>query len=147
MGGNRNKRRIVVGIDGSRPSKEALRWAIEQARLTGAVVDAVKAWDFRKGDGWVPVPEEGVYLAKTSEQLVADSVAEVAGEQPPVPVHVAAIEGHAAYVLLQAARDADLLVVGSRGHGGFVGSLLGSVSQYCVHHATCPVVVIRGPHA
>ena len=84
-------------------------------------------------------------LASASEQALAETVTEVAGADPPVRVESYVLTGHPAYELAQYAKDADLLVVGSRGHGGFVGALLGSVSDHCVHHATCPVVVIRGP--
>jgi nucleotide-binding universal stress UspA family protein len=144
------QRRIVVGVDGSTPSKQALRWAIEQAGLTGAVVDAVNVWDYPVSYGWGPAYDSGIDLAKIAEELLTETVAEVTaevtGERPPVPVRTTVLEGHPAYLLIQAADGADLLVLGCRGHGGFVGALLGSVSQYCVQHATCPVVVIRGPH-
>jgi nucleotide-binding universal stress UspA family protein len=140
-----NTPRIVVGVDGSQPSKQALRWAIEQARLTGATVEAILTWEFPLGYGWGPVVEDVETLVKGSEQVLADAITEVAGEFPAVTIHGQVIEGHPAYVLQQAAAGAQLLVLGSRGHGGFVGALLGSVSQYCVQHATCPVVIIRGP--
>jgi nucleotide-binding universal stress UspA family protein len=140
-----NERRIVVGIDGSEASKQALRWAIEQARLSGATVDAISAWEYPVGYGWGPVVDaEG--LLKASQQVLAETLVEVAGDNPPVPIRTQVIEGHPAYVLLQAAGGAQLLVLGCRGHGGFVGALLGSVSQYCVQHAPCPVVIIRGAH-
>jgi nucleotide-binding universal stress UspA family protein len=98
--GHEDGDRIVVGVDGSDSSKEALAWAVRQAALTGAVVDAVTAWQ--------------------------------------IPSY------NAARALLDAAKGAGLLVVGSRGHAGFTEALLGSVGQYCVHHAECPVVVV--PH-
>lgn len=144
MTGTRSTQRIVVGIDGSEPSKVALRWAIEQARLTGDVVEAVMAWEFPIGYDWAPIvdPDD---LAKAAEQTLADTVAEVAGTNPPATVTTRVVQGHPAYALIEDADDARLLVVGCRGHGGFVNALLGSVSQYCVQHATCPVVVIRGP--
>jgi nucleotide-binding universal stress UspA family protein len=74
--------------------------------------------------------------------MLTDTLNEL-GIEPPVTVRATVAEGHPADVLVRAARGADLLVVGSRGHGGFAGSLLGSVSQYCVHHAACPVLVVR----
>jgi nucleotide-binding universal stress UspA family protein len=139
------ERRIVVGVDGSEPSKQALGWAIEQAGLTGATVDAVIVWEYPVTYAWGTVAiVDADELATASEQALAETVAEVAGADPPVRVECYVITGHPAYELVLYAKDADLLVVGSRGHGGFVGAMLGSVSHYCVHHATCPVVVIRG---
>lgn len=140
-------KRIVVGVDGSTPSKDALRWALGQAQLTGAMVEAVLAWHVPATDGWAPMFDLVADLTKASEQALADTVAAVAGDGSPVTVEQRVLEGQPAQVLLAAARGADLLVVGSRGHGGVIGALLGSVSQYCVHHAPCPVVVIRGDHA
>ena len=139
-------RRIVVGIDGSQPSRLALQWAMRQAELTGATVDAIHAWDMPPINDpalVVVMPDD---LKNAAERVVADTILEVAGAHPAVPVRGRAVQGYPATVLIRAAQDADLLVVGSRGHGGFVGALLGSVSQHCVHHATCPVVVIRGQH-
>lgn len=141
-----NERRIVVGVDGSEPSKLALRWAVRQAELTGATVDAVHAWQMPVTFGMAPVFVSADELAKAGEQMLVDTVSEVVGAHPPVTVRARVVQGHPASVLIRAAQDAELLVLGSRGHGGFVGALLGSVSQHCVHHAHCPVVVIRGPH-
>ena len=136
--------RIVVGVDGSPLSAAALRWALRQAELTGAAVEVVYAWHMPTADGWAPTMELAQSLVRAGEQGLADTIAEVAGDRPAVPVHARVTEGNAAAVLLQAAEGADLLVVGSRGYGGFVGALLGSVSQHCVQHAPCPVVVVRG---
>jgi nucleotide-binding universal stress UspA family protein len=138
-----NPRRIVVGVDGSSTSNRALRWAAEQAELTGATVDAVHALQVPVTGG-ASMFELVETLSKAGEQMLADAVAEVIGEHPAVTARARLIEGHPASVLLAQAEGADLLVVGSRGHGGFVGALLGSVGQHCVQHATCPVVVIRG---
>lgn len=137
-------KRIVVGVDGSAPSKDALRWAVNQAQVTGAVVEAVGAWHVPATDGWARMLDLVEDLTKASERTLADAVIEVAGDSCPVIIEQRVLEGQPAQVLLAAARNADLLVVGSRGHGGVVGALLGSVSQYCVHHAPCPVVVVRG---
>jgi nucleotide-binding universal stress UspA family protein len=136
------QQRIVVGVDGSEPSRKALRWAIEQARTTGATVEAVCAWELPASYGWALVidPDD---LAKAADEVLTETVAQVAGEQTDVTIRPFVIASHPASALVQQAADADLLVVGSRGHGGFVGGLLGSVSQYCVHHAPCPVVVVR----
>ncbi|MGC9671218.1 universal stress protein [Planosporangium sp. 12N6] len=146
----KNDRRIVVGVDGSESSTLALRWAIRQAELTGAAVEAIYAWEIPTYAGMAPMVETGAepeLLAKAGEQVLADALAEVAADrQPRATVDTRVVAGHPAFALIQAAEGADLLVVGSRGHGGFMGALLGSVSQYCVHHATCPVVVIRDSH-
>jgi nucleotide-binding universal stress UspA family protein len=140
--------RIVVGVDGSEPSRDALRWAVTQAGLTGATVEVVIAWHFpylAAGYGWAPIavmqaPEFG----EAAQKLVTDVISSVVDPAAAVPVIPKAVEGSPPRVLLDAARDAQLLVVGSRGLGGFTEALLGSVSQHCVHHATCPVVIIRG---
>jgi nucleotide-binding universal stress UspA family protein len=144
-----NDHRIVVGVDGSEPSKHALRWAVQQAELTGAWVDVINAWEIPPLAGVAPILEigaESAALAKAGEQTLAESVAEVAGGHPPASIRTRVVHGPPAFALLQAAEGADLLVLGCRGHGGFVGALLGSVSQYCVRHADCPVVVTRGAH-
>lgn len=139
------QRRIVVGVDGSACSKAALSWAVQQAGLTGAAVEAVIAWEYPFTFGYpIPVVTDIDYEKLAAEQL-AKTLAEVA--HGLVPVTSTVVEGNPAKVLLDASAGADLLVVGNRGHGGFVGALLGSVSQHCVHHAGCPVVVIRNPAA
>lgn len=134
---------IVVGVDGSDCSKDALRWAARQARFTGATVDAIIAWRFAAFYGWAPFDQEDLDLPRFAEQALAHAVDEVFGSDHPDWLRTRVVEGHAAQVLVMASADADLLVVGSRGHGGFADLLLGSVSTYCVHHARCPVTVIR----
>jgi nucleotide-binding universal stress UspA family protein len=139
--------RIVVGIDGSQSSTGALRWAIRQAALTGATVDAVIAWQYPAaagGYGWAPTGLEGsVDFKENAGRVMAEAIGSVTpGNGAAVRTRV--VEGIPAQVLLDASDGADLLVVGSRGHAGFTEALLGSVSQHCVHHAHCPVVIIRG---
>jgi nucleotide-binding universal stress UspA family protein len=136
------ERRIVVGVDGSQPSKAALSWAVAQGRLTGAVVEAVIAWEVPATYGY-PVPVSDVNWEQLAKQAVGDAVADAAEDAGPVTITYKVVEGNAAQVLLEESAGADLLVVDSRGHGGFVEALLGSTGQHCVHHATCPVVVIR----
>jgi nucleotide-binding universal stress UspA family protein len=138
--------RIVVGVDSSPGSRTALRWALAQARLTGATVEAVTAWQHPiVYDGWIPAAPDSGTVATMTEKVLAQTVADAVGTQdPPVDVRTAVAEGPAAQVLLTAAVGAELLVVGSRGHGAFAGMLLGSVSQHCVQHPPCPVVVIPG---
>ena len=139
---NAGQRRIVVGVDGSVPSKAALSWAVEQGRLTGAVVEAVIAWEFPATYGY-PVPVSDVNWEQLARQAVSEAIFDVSEGTAPVKVTYKVVEGNAAQVLLEESVGADLLVVGNRGHGGFVEALLGSTGQHCVHHATCPVVVIR----
>jgi nucleotide-binding universal stress UspA family protein len=138
------ERRIVVGVDGSGPSMAALRWAIRQARLTGATVDAVTAWRYPSGHGWGPVIDVPADFEGDAKRTLTQALAEVSGLDPEVPVRPLVLEGHAAEVLLRTAEGAQLLVVGSRGHGGFASALLGSASMHCVLHARCPVLVLHG---
>jgi nucleotide-binding universal stress UspA family protein len=151
---------IVVGVDGSPESKQALRWALTEARLRHSRVRAVWVWHLpmkfvptTSGIGptsmYEPVdPERNDELRRRAEQQLDAVVAEVKRETPEgadVRVGQEVVCGHSAEMLVEAAADADMLVVGSRGRGGFAGLLLGSVSQACAHHARCPVVIIRHP--
>lgn len=136
------ERRIVVGIDGSEPSKAALRWAVGQAVLTGAVVHAVAAWEYPSLYGWfAPMVDEG--FEQAARRTLTAEVDDVIGPEHPVAVRESLVLGHAAQVLLEAAEDADLLVLGSRGRGTFARTLLGSVSTRCAVHRACPVVIVR----
>jgi nucleotide-binding universal stress UspA family protein len=141
---------IVVGVDGSPGSKTALAWAMDQARLIGAVVEAVTAWQdpaiYGTAYGWTSVAFEGDTYATTMAKVLDDTVAEVVADEVGAPVTVLSrvVQGHPVEALLKAAGDARLLVVGSRGHSTFAGIMLGSVSQHCVQRAPCPVVVV--PH-
>jgi nucleotide-binding universal stress UspA family protein len=140
--------RIVVGVDGSPSSRTALRWAVRQANLTNGTVDAVMAWGIPivlQSYAMAPiyVEQDGSFeenVKKTIEAVVSEEV-KLADSQA---VRSLAINGHPAQVLLGFAAGTDLLVVGSRGHGKFAEALLGSVSQNCVHHASCPVLIMRG---
>jgi nucleotide-binding universal stress UspA family protein len=136
--------RIVVGVDGSAASLRALEWALREAALTGAAIEAVHAWEVpaQYGTGMMVLPS-GEEFETAAKESLARSVEQAAGSDPGVAIEQNAVAGHAAKVLIDAADGAALLVVGSRGHGGFVGTLVGSVSQYCVSHAPCPVVVVR----
>ncbi|MBR7827142.1 universal stress protein [Actinospica sp. MGRD01-02] len=132
---------IVVGVDGAASSREALRWAARQARLTKAELHAIRAWDFPVTYGWTPDYSD-VDLAAQAHQDLAMTITQVLGDLPDVPIVVRVEQGPATAVLVEASRGADLLVVGSRGHGAFDGMLLGSVSQHCAQHAVCPVVIV-----
>jgi nucleotide-binding universal stress UspA family protein len=137
--------RIVVGVDGSEGSKAALKWAIEEARLRDAKVLAAHAWvAYPQLAPESPLlAEDWSTLRDSANEFVDTFVADTIGEQPDVEVTAMAVHGTAASALVEAAKDADLLVVGSRGLGGFTGLLLGSVSQQCAHHSPCPVVIVR----
>jgi nucleotide-binding universal stress UspA family protein len=141
-----NDHRIVVGVDGSPGSKAALRWAMTQAQLTGATIEAITSWQHPVMWGYtygVPALYEADDLAASAEKSLGETVAEMAGHLgQPVDVLSHVVEGHPAEILTKAATGAQLLVVGSRGHGTFAGLMLGSVSQHCVQHAPCPVVVV-----
>ncbi|MFE1585292.1 universal stress protein [Streptomyces sp. NPDC058737] len=140
--------RIVVGVDGSDSSKQAVRWAVRQAEVTHGGVEAVTAWEFPQFHGalgWLPPSssDEGALKARALQELTR-TVEEAVGPRPAAQVRTEARYGTPAGVLLHAAEGAALLVVGSRGLGGFAGLLLGSVAQHCVQHAPCPVLVVRG---
>jgi len=135
--------RIVVGIDGSGASTPVLEWAARQAELTGAQLDVVVAWEWPTSYGWVAPMPEAFDPAADARSMVRDALAEIAGVRPAVKAVAHVVEGHPAPALVRRAEGAELLVVGSRGHGEFAGMLLGSVSAHCVAHAPCSVVVVR----
>ena len=137
---------IVAGVDGSEDSKEALRFALAEAALRGATVRAVHAWSLPIAFGgpyMPPQPYDGPELSDRARESLDAAVDEVAGDDASVAVERVVEQGAPADVLVRAAEDADLLVVGSRGHGGFAGLLLGSVGQQCAQHAPCAVVIVR----
>jgi nucleotide-binding universal stress UspA family protein len=136
-------RRIVVGVDGFESSEAALRWAIDQARLTGVVVEAVTAWQIPAGSGLVP-PTDMPDYEDDARTILAAAIAEIGTVD--VEIRPRVVKGPAGQLLVDAAEGAELLVVGCRGHSGLAEALLGSVGQYCVHHAACPVVIMRGKH-
>jgi nucleotide-binding universal stress UspA family protein len=135
---------IVVGVDGSASSKSALRWAARWSTATGAPVMAVLTWEMPMNYGWgySAFPEDWNPQVD-GEKYLAQTIDEVFGSQRPTGMVLAVREGKPAQVLLDFSRDAEMLVVGSRGHGGFVGLLMGSVSSTCAEHATCPVLVVH----
>jgi nucleotide-binding universal stress UspA family protein len=132
--------RVVVGVDGSAVASRALRWALEQARTRGGSVLAVTAWSWADVDGDGAVDLDALE-AVTAAALAAE-VARAQAEVPGVPVQPEAIFGHPGEVLTTAARDADLLVVGSHGRGRMLRALLGSVADACLRARVCPVVVL-----
>lgn len=140
---------IVVGVDGSTSAQAALRFALAEARRRGATLRAVAAWHLpvaAYGGAFVPPdPELASELEPGVRRTLERALADAGDEAEGVEVEPVVREGAPARVLLEEAGEADLLVVGSRGLGGFRGLLLGSVSQQCSHHAPCPVVIV--PHA
>jgi nucleotide-binding universal stress UspA family protein len=135
--------RIVAGVDGSPSSMAALEWAAHQAELTGSTLEVVTAWEWPMTYG-VPFAITSEYDPAADAQRQVDGAVETArAGHPKVEIRATVTEGHPAPVLVKASHGAALLVVGSRGHGEFVGMLLGSVSEHCVTNAGCPVLVLR----
>ena len=139
------KRFIVVGVDGSESSLDALRWAARQASLTGASLRVITTWEISSATGWAPSFPPDYDPEQVSQQMLDEAVSGTLGAELKIPVERIVKEGHPAPVLIEAAAGADLLVVGCRGHGAFTGMLIGSVSEHLVAHAPCPVVVVRHP--
>lgn len=136
-----NGLRVVVGIDGSPCSKVALRWAEDYATNTGASLLLVTAWHWPTSYG-VPIAYEGFDPEEDARKVVEAAKSDVSRFGTD-RVETLVAQGRPGDILVDAGNDALLLVVGTRGHGGFAGALLGSTSGYCVHHARCPVVVVR----
>ena len=139
---------IVVGVDGSKGADEALHFALEEARLRGATLRIVTAWDtpaaVYAGMAYVPTFD----LTEAEEQAAKERLSAaraLVGDDPGVPVETVAVQGQAADALVAESTGADLLVVGTRGHGGFASLLLGSVSQQVAHHAKVPVAMVPAP--
>jgi nucleotide-binding universal stress UspA family protein len=135
--------RVVVGFDGSKSSLDALAWAAHQADLTDSRLEVLAAWEWPTSFGWaVPVPDDFDPESEVQSTL-GDAVSSVRTAHPALDIDARVVNGHPAPVLVEASKGASLLVVGSRGHGEFVGMLIGSVSEYCTTNAHCPVLVHR----
>jgi nucleotide-binding universal stress UspA family protein len=138
--------KIVVGVDGSSGSVAAVKWARDEANLRGAALEVVAVWQYPMmttipAFGALPeVADLSAHTEKHLREILKEADIESTSD---VPVTINVTEGAAVAALISAAADADLLVVGSRGHGGFAGLLLGSVSHQCTMHARCPVVVVH----
>jgi nucleotide-binding universal stress UspA family protein len=139
-------RTIVVGVDGSGGSRKALKWAAAEAAGHGADLVVVNVWEHTLlppagsvsvSEHFVPDPSQ-----RTAEDLL-QVIKEELGDDPPVLVRPHVKQGRPAKVLIEESADADLLVVGERGHGGFAGLVLGSVSQHVAAYAKCPVTVVH----
>ena len=130
---------VVVGVDGSDESIEALRWAATYGKKVGAKVCAIKSWHYpwamQSAPQQIDTSVEGQIQGELDEAITKAGV--------DIEIERSVREGHASLVLVNASREADLLVVGSKGHGAFAGMLLGSVSQHCAMNSVCPVVVVR----
>lgn len=154
---------IVVGVDGSAGSDAALRWALAEARLRGSNVRVVHAYHSPQpplteaslgGAAGMPVPtvftENGEKLQRAAElaarNLIDEALRRAGGDATEgLEIEQVAVDGAATRTLIESARSAELLVVGSRGRGGFLGLVLGSVSQQCAQHPPCPVVILPSP--
>ncbi|MGW0411092.1 universal stress protein [Streptomyces collinus] len=138
-----SERRVVVGVDGSQSSYEALRWAVRYAGLVDGTVDAVAVWELPGLYGWSAPAVDMDVDEDEARQKMRQELTDVLGADAADPVRTHLVHGNATDVLLRAAEGAEALVVGSRGRGGFVRALLGSVSQHVSQHASCPVVIVR----
>jgi nucleotide-binding universal stress UspA family protein len=136
------KRTIVVGVDGSEESLEALRWAVDYAKDVGGLVRAIRSWHYPWAMQTAPEQTDTKVASQIQGEL-DDAVASAKIDLGGVELERDVKEGHASFVLVNESEGADLLVVGSRGHGAFHGMLLGSVSQHCASNASCPVVIVR----
>jgi len=136
--------RIVVGVDGSPASVQALRTAARIAELTGASIDAVGVWEMPLTGAF---PQTGIVWAPTEETkaMLEGTLQDAFGDRRPVGMRTPACAGNPAKQILEQAQGADLIVLGSRGHGAFAGLVLGSVSIRCAAAATCPVLIVHAP--
>jgi nucleotide-binding universal stress UspA family protein len=132
---------IIVGVDGSPGSRQAVEWAVAYARSSGGSVRLLAAWEWPTFEG-APVVLGDYDPRKSAGQMLREVAAAI--DLPADRLSTSVVRGAAPRVLLDASTEADLLVVGSRGLGGFSELVLGSVGAYCVHHSPCPVVVVRG---
>jgi nucleotide-binding universal stress UspA family protein len=132
--------RVVVGVDGSPHSAAALRWSLGEAEAHAGQVDVVFAWQMPFLSN--PAAYDKAELERTYQEFVIKTVSEIA-PSPAVPLQTLVAEGDPTEALIAASKDADLLVLGSRGRSPFAGLMLGSVSQACAAHAACPVVVVK----
>ena len=140
-------KKIVVGVDGSAGSEAAFEWALRQAEITGSDLTAVLAYSYELWwiDGGTDYESKVIeHNALKARHTLDELLAKWTPDSASVTVHPIVVEGHTTTALLEIAREADLLVVGSRGRGELAGLLLGSVSQRCAERASCPVVVVPG---
>ncbi|MEI8083436.1 MAG: universal stress protein [Actinomycetes bacterium] len=141
---------IVVGVDGSDSSANALAWALEHAASSGMRVRAIACWQaldsYALAEANVPesvFEDQAQARLRQSMDLAAYKRKQTTAADEAVVVETAVLRGNPAPTLIEASKQANLLVVGNRGHGGFIGMLLGSVAQHCAAHSKCPVVVVH----
>ncbi|MDQ0989169.1 universal stress protein [Streptomyces sp. V3I7] len=139
--------RVVVGVDGSPSSQAALRWAERYAGLVGAEVDAVAVWEVPGQESWSAPAVDADLDEENARAWLTEELAQTLGPESAAPVRALLVRGHPVDVLLRASEEAEVLVVGSHGRGGFARALLGSVSQHVAQHAKCPVVIVRAEQA
>ncbi len=137
------KYKIVVGVDGSEQSRAAMDWAVQESRLRQGEVQAVTAWNFPYVSDALGTAWDYEIFEKDAQAILEAELERVKDQGVAITGRI--VEGNPASALIDASRDADLIAVGSRGHGGFTGMMLGSVSHQTIHHAHCPVLVIREP--
>ena len=135
--------RVIVGVDGSTSSLGAVGWAGDYAAATGVPITLVAAWEWPTSYGWsIPMPAD-YDPAADAQRILDDAAARLRERHPSLAVETRPVEGPPAQVLVDASETAALLVVGCRGHGQLTGMIIGSVSERCVAHAHCPVLVYR----
>ncbi|HNJ98269.1 MAG TPA: universal stress protein [Ilumatobacteraceae bacterium] len=140
------RKTILVGVDGSENSVLALKWALREAKMRGDSVEVLHGWHFpyvADPTGLAPYPAET--LLESAEAVLHDVLTACAAESEGVPLKARVVQSAGAEFLVKASADADLLVVGRRGHGGFLTLVMGSVAQQVAAHAHCPVVIV-GPN-
>lgn len=143
---NAANEKVIVGVDGSDASIEALRQGSRLAQALGTRLEAWACWEYPAGyEGYLAMGVEG--FAHKAEENLEHALGEAFGPERPRHVVARLVHGSARTSLVDGSRHASLLVVGRRGHGGFAGLLLGSVSAACVSHAHCPVLVVHQPRA
>lgn len=138
-------KRILVGVDGSDGSLRAVRWALAEARRRGDSVEVLHCWHvpyYGDMSGMAPYPID--VMDESAKAVLAQVLAAVADEAKGVEITGRTESGNAATALIEASAGADLLVVGRRGHGGFLTLVMGSVAQQVASHAHCPVVIVGG---
>ncbi len=143
---NLNDSRILVGVDGSEASIDALRRAARIAEAFDAPLEAITTWDFPVALG-VYYPADNWSPENDARQILSAAVDQAFGEAQPAKLTRTTLQGPPARVLIEQSEHAAMLVLGSRGHGGFTGLLLGSVSAACAEHAHCPVLITHGAGA
>ena len=141
-----NTYRIVVGVDGSEGGERALRWAAGEAERRGGTVEAVIGWTWDGIDTGLGTPTNPSGAKELAEKTLTRTVTAVTTVYPNVAIAAEAVQAGPATALIRAARDADLLVLGSHGHGRLYHAVVGSVTEECIRAATCPVVVVPVPH-